>query len=150
MKSRNPESFIKQPYFKGGQPAMDALIKRELKYPQEALDHNIEGTVSVRYDIDHRGRVVKAKVLQGIGHGCDEEAIRLIRLFKFVVPKNPKGVKLTFHKTTLIHFRLPGKAKQAPRASIPHFQAPSQVVYELKPAEKPAPSYTYTIQIPEQ
>ncbi len=104
-KQRKPESFIKQPNYPGGQKAMSEFVKQNLRYPQEALDNKVEGTVSVDYDIDIFGDVIEARVRHGIGYGCDEEAIRLIKLMKFEKRKY-KGLRVVFHKTTLIHFTL--------------------------------------------
>jgi len=68
------------PEFIGGEMAMEAFLKSNLKYPQLAKDYNIRGTVYVSFMIDEKGNVSKVKVLRGIGGGCDEEAIRVIEL----------------------------------------------------------------------
>ena len=91
---------------------MKQFITENLRYPQEALEHKIEGTVTVQYDIDYQGKVVSAKVISGIGHGCDEEAMRLAKMLIYQMPKN-RGVRVIFHKTMQVHFRLP-KVKQVP------------------------------------
>ena len=46
------------------------------------------------------------KLYNSLGHGCDEEAIRVIKLLEFEVPKS-RGLRLTFHKEIHIHFRMP-------------------------------------------
>ncbi|MEO8085400.1 MAG: energy transducer TonB [Bacteroidota bacterium] len=105
MKSRKPESFIKQPNYPGGNKAMDEFIKKHLRYPDEALENKIEGTVAVEIDIDVFGKVSAAKVKHGIGYGCDEEATRLVLLLQFD-KKRYKGMHVVFHKTINIHFRM--------------------------------------------
>jgi len=105
MKSRKPESFIKQPNYQGGNKAMDEFIKNHLRYPEEAMENKIEGTVAVEVDIDVFGKVSGAKVKHGIGYGCDEEATRLVQLLQFD-KKRYKGMHVVFHKTINIHFRL--------------------------------------------
>ncbi|CAN5353654.1 hypothetical protein BH11BAC1_BH11BAC1_05310 [soil metagenome] len=105
MKSRKPESFIKQPIYPGGNKAMDEFIKKHLRYPDEALENKIEGTVAVEIDIDVFGKVSAAKVKHGIGYGCDEEATRLVQLLQFD-KKRYKGMHVVFHKTINIHFRM--------------------------------------------
>jgi TonB family protein len=142
-KERKDKNFIKKPIYEGGPRAMKAFIAKNLTYPDEALQHKIEGTVVVHYDIDHQGKVTDAKVLSGLGYGCDEEAIRLVKLLTFTVPKN-RGVKVLFHKNMQIHFRLP-KAKP---------QQTGQITYTYQPKKKepstettaPKKSYGYTIQ----
>jgi TonB family protein len=129
--SRKPESFINQPLYPGGNKAMDEFIKKNMRYPEDALQHRIEGTVAVDIDIDVYGSVSSAKVKHGIGHGCDEEAIRLVNLLQFQ-KKKYKGLFVMFHKTINIHFRMHDAV------------APVQFQYQYK--EKAAgTSYQYTI-----
>ena len=84
---------------------MDEFIKKHLRYPEEAMENKIEGTVAVEVDIDVFGKVSGAKVKHGIGYGCDEEATRLVQLLQFD-KKRYKGMHVVFHKTINIHFRL--------------------------------------------
>lgn len=105
-KSRKDKHFIKQAYYKGGSKALEAFVLKNLQYPQEAFDNKIEGTIHAKYDINMRGKVIKIKLYNSIGYGCDEEVKRLIRLLEFEVPKS-RGLRLTFHKEIHIHFRMP-------------------------------------------
>ena len=135
-KERKDKHFIKKAYYKGGSKALTEFVLKNLNYPQEAWDNQIEGTVHARYDINHRGKVTKIKILNSIGYGCDEEAKRLIRLLEFEVPKS-RGLKLTFHKTIHIHFRMP---KQTHEPKIVQEQTSSNnemvINYEIKSTSK--------------
>jgi len=66
QKERKDKHFIKKPIYPGGLKAMRALIRKELKYPKEALESKIEGTVYLRYNIDYKGKVTSSKILSGI------------------------------------------------------------------------------------
>ena len=105
-KDRKDKHFLNKPVFPGGSKAMKKVVQENLKYPAEALDKKIEGTVSLKYEIDHKGNVVEGQIISGLGHGCDEEAIRIVKLFKFEVGRN-RGIRTTFHKNIHIHFKLP-------------------------------------------
>ncbi len=105
-KNLTDKNFVKKPFYPGGMKAMKAFLAKEKKYPQEALEKGIEGTVHIRYTIDRRGRVIKTQVIAGLGHGCDEEAQRVVGLLRFEVPPTRK-VKVQYHKTIHIHFKLP-------------------------------------------
>ncbi|MEO1434703.1 MAG: energy transducer TonB [Bacteroidota bacterium] len=136
--SKKKKNFIYQPIYRGGSEAMKAFITKNLKYPDAAKEAQIEGTVRIKYDINHRGKVIKTKVISSLGHGCDEEAQRLVKLLHFQIPQKPKNLKVLFHKDINIHFKLP----KAPR-----------IQYEVKPSEKPeAPtekrtqSFSFSIQ----
>ncbi len=125
--------FVKKPIYPGGKEAMKAFIKKNLKYPQQALEKGIEGVVRIRYTIDKNGNVVKTKVISKLGYGCDEEARRIVKLFKFHVPKN--HIKVTFHKNVNIRFKLKKKQK-------------IKYVYKTTPASESNNSgYNYTIKI---
>lgn len=151
-KSRKDKHFLKKAFYKGGAKAINAFVKENLRYPKEALTNKIEGKVFLRYDINHKGKVIAAKVIQSLGYGCDEEAVRLVKLMEFEVAKN-RGVRVTYHKDISINFRLP-KPKKAPPVQAPSVQ---NVHYTITPTkakttEKTAPKkkgssggYTITI-----
>lgn len=69
-------SVEQPPLFIGGDAALAAYITK-LTYPQEAQSRNIQGRVLIQFAIDTLGRTSNHKVLNGIGGGCDEEALRL-------------------------------------------------------------------------
>jgi TonB family protein len=53
-------------------------IKSQMKYPEEALKLKISGQVIVEFVIDTNGAVTRPSIKQGIGTGCDEEALRVV------------------------------------------------------------------------
>ena len=138
------KKFIKQPKYPGGLEALKSLISTQLVYPEKALAQKVEGTVKVRYTIGHKGNVIDTQILSSLGAGCDKEAIRLVKLLKFEVPKN-RGGKIKFHRTINIHFRLP-KAKPKPKAPV-QSQSVQTVQYSIKPSKEKGKSYNYTIKI---
>lgn len=109
-KERKDRHFIKKPRYPGGPKALKAFVGKRLRYPEEARKKGVQGTVTVRYTINQKGEVVDTRIIAGLGHGCDEEAIRVVKLLRFEVPKNP--VRALFHKTIHIHFH-PGKPPSA-------------------------------------
>lgn len=144
--------FIKKPYYLGGQEALNKFIGENIQYPKAAVEQQVEGVCIVQYDIDIKGNVFNAKVLSGIGHGCDEEAIRLVSLLKFEVPKQIHKLKVIFHKTTHIRFKLNKQdAVQLPNYTEPNLQINYHIQTDAKkPAAQPAKqntSYSYTVKI---
>jgi len=144
---KRDKHFIHKPVYEGGDKALLAFVSQHLQYPEAALAQKIEGTVHVEYDINHKGDVVDARVIGGLGYGLDEEAMRVVRLLKFNVAKH-RGLRVLFHKRIQVHFRLP---KTQPL--VQEQQSGFQYVYtETQPAEKPAiesgnGAYTFTINI---
>ena len=105
-KERTDKHFIKHPVYVGGQKALRQFISNNVKYPNLAKAHKIEGTVVLKYTINYKGEVIETKIMKGLGYGCDEEAIRLTKLLRFEIPKTRK-IKVLFHKSIHIHFKLP-------------------------------------------
>ncbi len=144
-KEKKGQHFIKKPYYEGGMNAMKIFIKQQLSYPEKAKAKKIEGTVYVRYTINYKGKVIDAKIISGIGYGCDEEAIRLVKLLEFNVPRN-RNLKAVFHKNLQIHFRLP-KEKEVkpviPTSSLQYHYTLSPKIKNKDPEKKP--SYTIVI-----
>lgn len=67
--------------FPGGMVAFYKYIRKNLEYPPEAKSSKIKGKVFVSFVVDSTGFVRKetVKAIQGIGYGCDEEAVRLVK-----------------------------------------------------------------------
>ena len=112
---RDPNQFIKPPGYEGGKKALDEFIRTHLKYPEEALGNRIEGIVKVEYDLNHKGKVTKAIAKSNLGHGCEEEAVRLVKLLRYSTIKH-RGVRVMFHKTINIVFRLPPQQRLSPQS----------------------------------
>lgn len=106
-KKSSNKAFIQKAFYPGGREALKAFISANLKYPQEAINHQVEGTVHAEYQVNHRGKVIKVKALTKLGHGLEEEAIRLTKLLKFSVPQKVRNIRITFNKTIWINFKLP-------------------------------------------
>ncbi|TVQ48053.1 MAG: energy transducer TonB [Saprospirales bacterium] len=138
MREAKDKHFLKKPIYEGGRQALFDFIKRNLKYPKEALKNKIEGVVIVRYTINKDGKVIKTEVKNSLGYGCDEEAQRVVKMLKFHVPKNRK-LKVLFHKKIHIKFTLP-KKKDAPKKVEISYSS------QKKDEQKPKTSYEYTIE----
>ncbi|MFO7256937.1 MAG: TonB family protein [Bacteroidota bacterium] len=63
----------------GGKRAFRRYLEANLKYPKLAMENGIEGKVTVAFTIEPSGDLTDFRVIRGLGYGCDEEVIRLIR-----------------------------------------------------------------------
>ena len=63
-----------------GLPELFSFIQGELIYPEEAKDKGIEGIVFVEFVVNEDGTVSSVAIKEGIGAGCDEEAVRVVAL----------------------------------------------------------------------
>lgn len=111
MKDQDPKShkkrrFIKTPTYPGGKKAFTEFVMQNLRYPEEALEKQIEGVVYIEYYVDNVGYIGDVAVKHGIGYGCDEEAIRLIRMLVYEPVRN-RGIKMKVLMKARIAFKLP-------------------------------------------
>ena len=67
------------PGFPGGEAARIKYLNDNIKYPQMARESGIQGRVFVTFVVEKDGKVTDVRVLRGIGGGCDEEAVRVIK-----------------------------------------------------------------------
>ncbi len=83
-----------------------ASLQKEVKYPENALRANIQGRVYVQFVVNERGEVENPRVMRGIGGGCDEEAIRVIKNAKFT-PGMQRGrpVRVQFNLPVIFTIR---------------------------------------------
>ena len=107
---KKKKHFLNLPKYPGGSRAFREFIAAKLRYPDAALEAGIEGSVMVEYEVHDNGTVNRPRILKGIGHGCDEEAMRVVSLLRFEKVKN-RGVRVTMTTKTTIRFRLPSAVK---------------------------------------
>lgn len=67
------------------------FLRNNIKYPSLALQNKIQGKVYISFIIEKDGSISNVKVLQGIGAGCDEEALRVTRLMPKWKPGKTQG-----------------------------------------------------------
>ena len=95
-----------KPSFRGGQQKLFEFLGNNLVYPKEAKEAGIEGVVFVEFYIEKDGTVCDAKVLRGIGYGCDEEALRVVGLMPKWSPGKQRGKAVRVRYTLPINFKL--------------------------------------------
>ncbi len=85
----------KPPMFPNGENARAVFIQKNINYPSLAKEKNIEGLVLVDFIVEADSSITHIKISQGIGWGCDEEAIRLIKAMPKWTPciKNNKPIR---------------------------------------------------------
>lgn len=81
-------------------------LNDNLAYPELAKSNHIQGTVKVLVSVDSLGKLTEAKVYRGIGGGCDEEALRLIRSINQWKPAYKEGIAVASEAFVPIRFRL--------------------------------------------
>jgi TonB family protein len=65
--------------FPGGTKMLMKFLKEKIRYPINALQNGVQGTVYVQFKVNETGKISDIKVLRAIGGGCDEEAVRVVK-----------------------------------------------------------------------
>jgi protein TonB len=58
-------------------------LQSQIRYPELARQAGVSGRVFVLFVVNEQGDVTDPVVLRGVGGGCDEEAMRVVKLAKF-------------------------------------------------------------------
>ncbi len=93
----------KMPEYVGGFPELGNFLSQNMKYPAEAREKNIQGTVFVEFVVLADGIIDMVKVVKGLGHGLDEEALRVVKSMPKWTPGMQSG------KTVAVRYVLPVK-----------------------------------------
>ena len=104
-----------QPEPEGGIKEFYQHIVKNLKYPAQARKAGIEGKVFIQFVVNEYGELTEFKSLKGIGHGCDEEAIRVLQNAEAWNPGTTDGKPVKVRMVLPITFKLDdGKAEEKP------------------------------------
>lgn len=98
-KEEEPFAYVEQmPTFPDGQEAMYKYIYDKIKYPAIARENGISGQIIVQFVVSKNGDIQDAKVVRGIGGGCNEEALRVVNGMPRWKPgkHNGRAVPVTF------------------------------------------------------
>ena len=95
-----------QPAYPGGEESRFAFLQSNIKYPEEAKELGIQGKVFVTFVVEVDGSITDVRVLRGIGGGCDEEAIRVVKSMPKLIPGKVRGVPVRVQFNLPIKFTL--------------------------------------------
>ncbi len=91
---------------KGGMKTFYEYIRKNLDYPRQAKRMGIEGKVFLTFIVDKDGSITDVSLARGIGGGCDEEAIRILKESPKWNPGKQRGRAVRQKMTFPIIFKL--------------------------------------------
>ncbi|MBR6048651.1 MAG: M56 family metallopeptidase [Bacteroidales bacterium] len=100
-----PEGF-KSPEYEGGMEALYKYLAENIKYPEQAKADGIQGRVLIRFVVMNDGSIVNVEVARGIGGGCDEEAVRVVKGMSKWKPAVYEGKAVNVQYALPITFKL--------------------------------------------
>lgn len=92
------------PEFAGGMQAMYNYITQNLQYPKLAKESGLTGRVILAFVVNADGSISDINIMQGIGFGCDDEAMRVISEMPNWNPGIQNGTKVPVRLILPINF----------------------------------------------
>ncbi len=96
------------PQFPGGDKARIQFLAENIKYPREAREHGIQGTVYITFLITTTGEIKDVRNLKSPHQLLADEAIRVIKLMPKWIPGKQKGKVVNVQYNMPIKFELSG------------------------------------------
>ena len=94
------------PQFPGGMKALMEYISQNIRYPEEAIKANKEGTVIVQFVITKTGEIKETKVARSQGESLDAEAVRVVNSLPNFIPGKVDGKPVNVMYTIPIKFKM--------------------------------------------
>lgn len=114
-----------QPNPPGGMDGWNQYLAENLKYPAQARQMGIEGTVILVFVINTDGSVSNVEILRGIGGGCDEEALRVVQNSPDWKPATQQG------RAVNSRMRLPIRFKLSSDSEVKEVAKPTSSTYKM-------------------
>lgn len=73
-----PTTTSPDPIPEGGYQVLNAYLSQHLRYPEEAQQLKVKGTVGLEFTVEPDGSLSHFKISKSLGYGCDEEAVRVL------------------------------------------------------------------------
>jgi TonB family protein len=96
----------KMPRFPGGAAALMKFLNENMKFPKAAQDNHVNGIVIANFIVEKTGELTRVKITEGIGWGCDEEAMRLVNAMPKWEPGQHRGQAARVYFNLPIRFKL--------------------------------------------
>lgn len=92
--------------FAYGQDSLAHWLRRNIRYPAAAREDGVEGKVTARFLLDTLGKATRTEILRGIGAGCDQEVLRVLKQMPAWKPSRYNGRPVPYLVTLSIRFRI--------------------------------------------
>lgn len=110
-------------------------IAANLRYPVQARREGVEGKVFVEFIVNTDGSLSDPRVVRGIGGGCDEEAVRMIKEAAAWNPGKQRGVVVKQKMVLPIVFKLGSSDKKIDAGTSGPGMMPEVVAVGYPPTE---------------
>ena len=92
--------------YPGGEAALIAFINKTVVYPSIALEQDLQGVVTLRFQVLEDGSIGKVVILKGLSKECDEAAVEAVMQLKRFVPAKQQGHPVKVWFTLPVRFNI--------------------------------------------
>lgn len=99
--TKSSQVVEEMPMFPGGEKALVAYLKENLKYPTVPAENGIQGRVIVLFKVEADGSLTDVRIGGSVDPSIDREALRLVKAMPKWIPGKQDG------KPVPVKFQLP-------------------------------------------
>lgn len=92
------------PSFPGGETARLEFFWKHIKMPEEAREKGVNGRVYVSFIVRPDGKITDVSIFKGLGWGCDEEVLRVVKMMPDWIPARQSGKPVSVQFTMPVGF----------------------------------------------
>ena len=96
-----------EPKFPGGKAVLDKWLVENMKFPKQAKEIGIQGTVVAEFTVSAIGGISGIRIIKSLGSGCDRETERLIESMPKWSPAKRKGTNISYKTQVRVNFGNP-------------------------------------------
>ena len=94
------------PAFPGGMSQLMSFIKKNVRYPVDAVKEGTEGRVILTFTVERDGSLTDIEVAKSVSPSLDKEAVRIVKSMPRWIPGRQDGKKVRVKYTLPIYFKL--------------------------------------------
>ncbi len=91
---------------RGGSKAFLRYIQRKVEYPAQARRMGIEGTVVIRFRVDHHGEIIPSSIIKSLHPTCDQAVIRVLKNAPRWLPGQARGKPRGLYANVAVAFKI--------------------------------------------
>ncbi|MBP5336398.1 MAG: energy transducer TonB [Bacteroidales bacterium] len=96
-----------KPTFNGGDAdSFRKYVQENIQYPQNALENDVQGNVTVAFVVDANGKIRNAQVVKGVDSELDTEALRVVANAPAWAPAKKNGKNVPVSCTIPVTFKI--------------------------------------------
>ena len=100
------EVVEQMPSFPGGDAALMAYLRDNMKYPVVAAENGVQGRVVVSFVVERDGSITDVKVARSVDPSLDREAVRVVKSMPHWIPGKQNGSAVRVKYNVPVSFKL--------------------------------------------